>query len=50
MYNELACCAPIHDAETQWAYETLVNVADRCGPANAPRAPLLLRVLGRLGR
>lgn len=30
MYNENACCAPIHDAETQWAYETLVNVADRC--------------------
>lgn len=29
MYNENACCAPIHDAETQWAYETLVNVADR---------------------
>jgi hypothetical protein len=29
MYNEKACCAPIHDAETQWAYETLVNVADR---------------------
>ena len=28
-YNENACCAPIHDAETQWAYETLVNVADR---------------------
>lgn len=32
MYNENACCAPIHDAETQWAYETLVNVADRCAP------------------
>ncbi len=35
MYNENACCAPIHDAETQWAYETLVNVADRY-----PRAQL----------
>ena len=30
MYNEDSCCAPIHDAETQWSYETLVNVADRC--------------------
>lgn len=30
MYNEKSCCAPIHDAETQWAYETLVDVADRC--------------------
>ena len=29
MYNEDSCCAPIHDAETQWAYETLVDVADR---------------------
>ena len=30
MYNENSCCAPIHDAETQWAYETLIDVADRC--------------------
>ena len=38
MYNENACCAPIHDAETQWAYETLVNVADRCAPSQTPHS------------
>lgn len=30
MYTSKACCRPIQDAETQWAFSTLVDVADRC--------------------